>query len=232
MLRVMRGVLLVGILVCLARTPASAKADASLPPRFQKWLDEVALLISPTERKAFLALREDSRRDAFIAAFWKARDPDPTTPDNNFQKTYYARREQAKERYGSVDADAAKVFILDGEPGEIYRMDCGLAFWPLMDTAQFVPILVAITLGLAAQTFMYAPQAALFAELFTVEVRYSGASLGYQTGAIFGGGFAPIIAGALLASTGSSMAIGVYMAVLCTISLVSVFLLAETHKRA
>jgi VWFA-related protein len=131
MLRVTRGLLLVGILVSLARTPASAKADASLPPRFQKWLDEVALLISPPERKAFLALREDSRRDAFIAAFWKARDPDPTTPDNNFQKTYYARREQAKERYGSVDADAAKVFILNGEPGEIYRMDCGLAFWPL-----------------------------------------------------------------------------------------------------
>ena len=43
---------------------------------------------------------------------------------------------------------------------------------------------------------------------------------------------AVIIAGALLVSTHNSMAIGVYMAVLCTISLVSVFLLAETHKQA
>jgi metabolite-proton symporter len=106
------------------------------------------------------------------------------------------------------------------------------AFWPLMDTAQFAPILLAITGGLAFQTFMYAPQAALFAELFSTEVRYSGASMGYQVGAIFGGGFAPIIAGALLEATHSSAAIGAYMAVLCTVSLVSVFLLAETHKRA
>ena len=116
--------------------------------------------------------------------------------------------------------------------GAVFTGLWGLAFWPLMDMASFVPILIAITGGLAAQTFMYAPQAALFAELFSTEVRYSGASLGYQMGAIFGGGFAPIIAGALLAETHNSMAIGVYMAVLCTVSLVSVFLLAETHKRA
>jgi hypothetical protein len=36
-----------------------------------------------------------------------------------------------------------------------------------MDMASFGPILIAITGGLAAQTFMYAPQAALFAELFS-----------------------------------------------------------------
>jgi len=115
--------------------------------------------------------------------------------------------------------------------GAVFTGLWSLAFWPLMDQAAFVPILIAITGGLAAQTFMYAPQAALFAELFSTEVRYSGASLGYQMGAIFGGGFAPIIAGALLEATHNSLVIGVYMAVLCTISLISVFLLAETHKR-
>jgi len=115
--------------------------------------------------------------------------------------------------------------------GAVFTGLWGLAFWPLMDQATFVPILIAITGGLAAQTFMYAPQAALFAELFSTEVRYSGASLGYQMGSIFGGGFAPIIAGALLEATHNSLVIGVYMAVLCTISLISVFLLAETHKR-
>ena len=38
------------------------------------------------------------------------------------------------------------------------------------------------------------PQSALFAELFPAHVRYSGASLGYQIGAILGGGIAPFIA--------------------------------------
>jgi len=109
----------------------------------------------------------------------------------------------------------------------------GLVFWPLIDTAQFPLVLLAISGGLAFQTLMYAPQAALFAELFSTEVRYSGASLGYQMGAIFGGGFAPIIAGALLeANGGNAMSIGYYMAGLCAVSLLSVFLLAETHKRA
>ena len=112
---------------------------------------------------------------------------------------------------------------------------CGLWAFPffiLVDTGQFPKMLLAIAVGLTFSNMMYGPQAALFAELFTPEVRYSGASLGYQLGAIFGGGFAPIIAAALLAATHSSVAISGYMAVLCAISLISVYLLAETHKRA
>jgi metabolite-proton symporter len=106
------------------------------------------------------------------------------------------------------------------------------AFWRLVDTATFPALLIAITGALAAQTFMYGPQAALFAELFSTEVRYSGASMGYQFGSIFGGGFAPMIAGALLAKYDSSTPIAIYWAILCAISFVSVFLLSETHKRA
>ena len=42
-------------------------------------------------------------------------------------------------------------------------------------------------------------------ELFSTEFRYSGASLGYQIGAICGGGFAPIIATALFAHCPASI---------------------------
>ena len=105
-------------------------------------------------------------------------------------------------------------------------------FFLLINTAAFPAMLLAIAVALTLMNMMYGPQAALFAELFSVEVRYSGASLGYQLGAILGGGFAPMIATALLANYHTSLAISGYMAVLCFISLVSVFLLAETHKRA
>ena len=127
----LRAALLAAALLSLLGTAASAAKDAALPPRFQKWLDEVALLMTPPERQAFLALKEDARRDAFITAFWAARDPDPAHPDGSFRRTYYERRELAKERFHLLTNDAAKVWILNGEPGEIYRMDCGLAFWPL-----------------------------------------------------------------------------------------------------
>ncbi|MBA8962578.1 hypothetical protein JOJ86_006619 [Rhodococcus percolatus] len=46
--------------------------------------------------------------------------------------------------------------------------------------------------------------AALFTELFSAEVRYSGASLGYQIGSVLGGGLAPTVAAALYANWGSS----------------------------
>jgi metabolite-proton symporter len=103
--------------------------------------------------------------------------------------------------------------------------------WRLVDSTAFLPTLLGIAVALSALNFMYGPQAALFAELFSTEVRYSGASLGYQVGAILGGGFAPIIATALLETYESSTAIAGYMAVLCAVSFVSVLLLSETNRR-
>jgi len=106
-----------------------------------------------------------------------------------------------------------------------------LVFFPLVDTGSFWGILVALTVGQGFLSLMYGPQAALFGELFPVEIRYSGASLGYQIGAIFGGAFAPLIAASLLAATGSSMAIGVYMSLMCVITFVSILMLrgARVH---
>ena len=49
-------------------------------------------------------------------------------------------------------------------------------------------------------------------------------------GFIFGGALAPIIATALYARFGTSTAIAVYMAIVCAITLLSVFLLSETYQ--
>lgn len=111
---------------------------------------------------------------------------------------------------------------------------CGLwafAMFPLIDTGSPLAITVAITVALVLISLMYGPQAALFAELFPVEVRYSGASLGYQIGSVFGGGFAPIIATALFERFQSSWSIAVYMAVMCLVSLASTAMLARRARR-
>ena len=101
------------------------------------------------------------------------------------------------------------------------------AMFPLIDTGSPVAITAAIAVALVLISLMYGPQAALFAELFPVEVRYSGASLGYQIGSVFGGGFAPIIATALFERFKSSTSIAVYLAVMCGVSLVSTAILAR-----
>ena len=58
------------------------------------------------------------------------------------------------------------------------------AIFPLVDTGNFWLIVLALTFGLIFLAMMYGPQAAFFTELFSTEVRYSGATLGYQFGAI------------------------------------------------
>ena len=79
------------------------------------------------------------------------------------------------------------------------------AIFPLIDTGSLLWIGVAIGVGQVFVAMMYGPQAAFLAEMFSTGVRYSGASLGYQFGAIFGGALAPIIATQLLATYGSTI---------------------------
>lgn len=102
------------------------------------------------------------------------------------------------------------------------------ALFPLLDTGSFLWICVSLAVGQMFVAMMYGPQAAFVAELFSTSVRYSGASLGYQLGAILGGGFAPIIATALLAKYHDTVGISIYMAIACGITILSTWLLAET----
>ena len=107
----------------------------------------------------------------------------------------------------------------------------GWAFvmFPLIDTGSLLWISVAIGGGHLFVAMMYGPQAAFLAEMFSTEVRYSGASLGYQFGAIVGGALAPLIATQLLAMSGSTIWISWYIAAACAITVLSVLLLRETR---
>jgi MFS family permease len=71
----------------------------------------------------------------------------------------------------------------------------------------------------------YGPLAALIAESFDPNVRYSGAGLGYHLGSIVAGGPAPLIATAILDRTGSSTWISWYIVACAVISLVALYLL-------
>ena len=103
------------------------------------------------------------------------------------------------------------------------------ALFPLVDTGNFWLILLAMTIGFVFLGMMYGPQAAFFTELFSTEVRYSGASLGYQLGAIIGGAFAPVIAVTLWTEY-SIFWVSVYIAFASLLALLSVFMLTETYK--
>lgn len=101
------------------------------------------------------------------------------------------------------------------------------AVFPLVDTGNFYVVTAAISLGLIFVGMQYGPQAAFFTELFSTEVRYSGASLGYQIGAILGGALAPTIA-VMLWKTYGVVYVSFYMALAAVATIICVSLLAET----
>jgi MFS family permease len=105
----------------------------------------------------------------------------------------------------------------------------GVTIWPaflLINTGSAFNFLIAVVLvfGIAM-----APAAgvtgSLFALVFSREVRYTGASVGYTISQILGSAFAPLIATALLAATGTSNSIVLYMVAASVISVISVALL-------
>lgn len=103
-------------------------------------------------------------------------------------------------------------------------------FW-LIDTGNPVCVALATIVSLVIISAMYGPQAAFFSELFGTDVRYTGASIGYQLASPLAGGLAPLISMSLLESAGGrSWPVAVYLIVVSAITLVSVWLAAETHR--
>ncbi|GGQ22898.1 MFS transporter [Streptomyces roseolilacinus] len=113
----------------------------------------------------------------------------------------------------------------------------GLLVWAvpmflLIDTASLLWLAVGTFVASCFLSIMYGPQAALFAELFTAEMRYTGASLGYQISAVIGGGLAPFVMVLLLEATGTSMSVAGYIMVLAVVALVSIRILAARATSA
>ena len=102
-------------------------------------------------------------------------------------------------------------------------------FW-LVNTANAVLIWLAMSIAIVALGAMYGPSGAFFSELFSTRVRYSGASLGYQLASALAGGFAPVIAVALLSAYGYP-AVALYMIVMALITIVAVYLATETYRK-
>ncbi len=97
-----------------------------LPVHYQKWLDEeVPYIITQQERNVFLKLRIDSEREKFVEAFWKSRDPNPATPENEFKTEYYRRLDFSNRNFGTPllpgwKTEKGKIYIILG--GDFEKM--------------------------------------------------------------------------------------------------------------
>ncbi len=105
------------------------------------------------------------------------------------------------------------------------------AFFPLIETRSAPFIMAAIGIGMLFIGIVNGPQAAFFAELFSTDVRYSGVSLAYQGGAIFGGGLAPMIATSLFSRFGNTIAVAIYVACCCLVTVSAAFFSEDVFGR-
>jgi MHS family shikimate/dehydroshikimate transporter-like MFS transporter len=76
---------------------------------------------------------------------------------------------------------------------------------------------------------MFGPESCYFPELFGPNVRYSGASFGFQVSAAIGGGFAPIVATAMVGYFGDSTGVSIMMIVLALFTLAAALAARETR---
>ena len=105
-------------------------------------------------------------------------------------------------------------------------------YFGLLNTRNSVLILLAVVISLMVHDMQYGPQAALIAEGFGPNLRYSGAGIGYQLASVVAGGPAPLIATAILKNTGSSTGVSWYILGCCAVAMTALVLMPRRNASA
>ncbi|GAC1452885.1 MAG: hypothetical protein PVSMB10_10030 [Pseudarthrobacter sp.] len=82
---------------------------------------------------------------------------------------------------------------------------CAFPILWLVESGNTLNFTIAVVLGQALQGLIFGPFGAFTAELFPTEVRYTGASLAYQSASTFGAGFTPALAAGLVILGGGNL---------------------------
>ncbi|MBP7474021.1 MAG: GWxTD domain-containing protein [Pyrinomonadaceae bacterium] len=109
------------------------KVTPEMKDVYKKWMNtDVAYIITSDEKKAFKALVTDEERENFIENFWRRRDPNPDTEENEYREEYYERIAYANEHFASGipgwKTDRGRVYIAWGKPDSIESRPSGGAY--------------------------------------------------------------------------------------------------------
>ena len=107
------------------------KLMAELPPRYRQFLEDVEPIITDVERDTLMKLGEDYQRDHFLDDFWKRRSVAPDGMRIAFRDIYEMRLQQAKERFRNTNTDQGRIFLVNGPPDGIRKIDCQDIYWPI-----------------------------------------------------------------------------------------------------
>lgn len=77
------------------------KVKREVKKAYVDWIDNVDPILTQAERDAWKKLETDEEREQFIEDFWRSRDPDPDTEENEFKLEYFERVAYANEHFSS-----------------------------------------------------------------------------------------------------------------------------------
>ena len=113
------------------RKPSSNTSQSDLKSVYERWVDEdVAYIITPEEKRAFLLLKSDAERERFIEQFWRARDSKAGGNQNAYRAEHYRRFAHANQNFGVGNVPGWKtargrIYITLGQPDEIRKTSAG-----------------------------------------------------------------------------------------------------------
>lgn len=86
----------------------------------------VGVLMTDDEKKAFASLPDDASRREWVFRFWKTFDPDPSTPENEYETEFYRRAQYADAHFSTEtvrgsQSDRGRVLLVLGPPSYVGR---------------------------------------------------------------------------------------------------------------
>ncbi|MCP5048147.1 MAG: GWxTD domain-containing protein [bacterium] len=122
----MRNILVIIILALwLGAVPCGAKDSQKSPRRgsCDEFYESARLIMLKSERKIYKHLPDEEARESFIRDFWKKRDPNPETEENEAKQEFERRVSYVerwfRERVGGGrgwESDRGKIYLLLGPP--------------------------------------------------------------------------------------------------------------------
>jgi GWxTD domain-containing protein len=102
--------------------------EAPVDQNSEKFLALIRYIITPQEERIFREMPPEDRHE-FVAEFWKRRDPDPETDDNEFRNIYYTRIARANQAFKTGIpgwmTDRGRIYVLLGPPTDVIKKSMG-----------------------------------------------------------------------------------------------------------
>lgn len=87
----------------------------------KKYYDQIKYIATHEEKKLFEKLSLRGKQE-FLLNFWKSRDSDPQTPENEFMQEHFRRLAYCESTFaGGINSDMGRIYIQYGPPLDIQR---------------------------------------------------------------------------------------------------------------